>query len=250
MSQNISTAVMQRRHEAPDSLDYYPTPPWGTRALLEKADPHMFAGLDQLTVWEPACGEGCMVRPLAERFRRVVGTDCHDYGAGFGVHDFLMPYLPHDLQDDVVHWIITNPPFNAAEQFARRALEIATDGVALLVRSAWLEGIGRYERLFKPCPPTLICQFAERLPMHKGRVDPEGGTATAYAWIVWQKGWKGEPIFTWIPPCRRELERATDYPAAVATARSPAALTWDLGGGGTMSLFNDSALGSDEDDRP
>ena len=30
-----STAVMARRVEAPDSLDFFPTPPWATRALVE-----------------------------------------------------------------------------------------------------------------------------------------------------------------------------------------------------------------------
>lgn len=35
MSQNTSTAVMQRRVEAHDSLDDFPTPPWATRALCE-----------------------------------------------------------------------------------------------------------------------------------------------------------------------------------------------------------------------
>ena len=35
MVQNISHAVMAQRHEAKDSLDDFPTPPWATRALLE-----------------------------------------------------------------------------------------------------------------------------------------------------------------------------------------------------------------------
>lgn len=30
-----SSAVMARRIEPPDSLDWFPTPPWATRALLE-----------------------------------------------------------------------------------------------------------------------------------------------------------------------------------------------------------------------
>ena len=34
MAQNTSTAVMARRAEAPDSLDFFPTPPWATRALF------------------------------------------------------------------------------------------------------------------------------------------------------------------------------------------------------------------------
>ena len=35
MTQNRSHAVMQQRHEAHDSLDDFPTPPWATRALME-----------------------------------------------------------------------------------------------------------------------------------------------------------------------------------------------------------------------
>lgn len=221
MSQNISTAVMARRVEAPDSLDYFPTPPWGTRALLERADLHTYFGMRNKTVWEPACGEGWMARPLAEYFRRVVATDCHDYGAGYPVHDFLMPYLPPVLRDERPDWIITNPPYVAAEAFAQRALDVALEGVALLVRTSWLEGEGRYRRLFSQRPPTVISQFCERLPMHKGRVDPNGGTATSYAWITWMQGWKGEPVFTWIPPCRDQLERDSDYPAGVPQVAPP-----------------------------
>ncbi len=35
MAQNVSHAVMAQRHEKMDSLDDFPTPPWGTRALME-----------------------------------------------------------------------------------------------------------------------------------------------------------------------------------------------------------------------
>lgn len=224
MTQNTSTAVMARRIEAPDSLDYFPTPPWGTRALLECADPHTFGGVADKSVWEPACGEGWMARPLAEYFRRVIATDCHDYGAGYGVHDFLMPFLPDVLGGERPDWIITNPPFNAAEQFAARALDVALEGVALLVRTSWLEGIGRYERLFSRTPPTLISQFTERLPMLRGRVEKEAASATSYCWITWLKGWAGEPVFTWIPPCRDRLERDSDYPAAPAVPVPPSPL--------------------------
>ncbi|MBP7337696.1 SAM-dependent DNA methyltransferase [Niveispirillum sp.] len=224
MSQNTSSAVMAQRRVAPDSLDYFPTPPWGTRALIERADSHTFLGLDQLTVWEPACGEGWMARPLGEYFGRVVATDCHDYGCGYPVHDFLMPFLPDVLQGRSPHWIITNPPYVAAEAFAMRALEVATDGVSLLLRTGWLEGVGRYERLFRKRPPTLISQFTERLPMHKARVDPEGGTATAYVWITWLIGWKGEPIFSWIPPCRAQLERDSDYLLVTPVMAAPGPL--------------------------
>ena len=63
--QNISHAVMAQRHEAKDSLDDFPTPPWATRALLE----HVINGkdLNLQSCWEPACGEGHMAKVLEGR---------------------------------------------------------------------------------------------------------------------------------------------------------------------------------------
>ena len=34
--QNKTHAVMSQRHEDKESKDYFPTPPWATRALFEK----------------------------------------------------------------------------------------------------------------------------------------------------------------------------------------------------------------------
>src|SRR3546814_6501707 len=38
VSQNTSHAVMAQRVEAHDSLDYFPTPPWATRALIRSEE--------------------------------------------------------------------------------------------------------------------------------------------------------------------------------------------------------------------
>jgi hypothetical protein len=57
------------------------------------------------------------------------------------------------------------------------------------------------------------CSFndlAERVTMLKGRFDRKKSTATAYAWIVWQRGRPG-PRLALIPPCRKLLERDRDY---------------------------------------
>jgi hypothetical protein len=211
MSQNTSSAVMQQRTEPHDSLDYFPTPPWATRALCEWIEKHVGTLKDQ-TCWEPACGEGHMARPLSEYFRLTEMSDVHPYGYA-EVIDFLFPY-PNTAPAD---WVITNPPFRLAEQFIRRGLDVSTQGVAMLVRTAFLEGVGRYSSLFSPFPPSAILQFSERVPMHKGRLDPEGSTATAYCWIVWLKGCTAPPLFDWIPPCRKLLERPADYEVSHAT---------------------------------
>lgn len=199
--QNTSTAVMQRRTEAHDSLDDFPTPPWATRALLEK----LGASREQ-TCREPAANRGHMVKPLREHFESVEASDIHDYGAGFPVRDYLFGSFPP------VDWTITNPPFRLAEQFIVKALQESTNGVAVIVRSAFLEGKSRYAQLFAPHPPDSILQFTERVVMHKGRLSRDGSTATAYCWIVFRRSSaSGPPRFGWIEPCRRRLERAEDY---------------------------------------
>ena len=198
-------SVMQQRREPPDSLDFFPTPPWATRALLT----HVLARrvIKAHTAWEPAAGEGHMAEVLGEFFSTVITTDVFDYGRGYRVSDFL-----GDATAGGTDWVITNPPFKAALQFAERAIHEARVGVALLVRSAWLEGTARHEALFKPHPPAFIAQFAERVPMTKGRWDPEASTATSYCWVVWlaRPEWDGTR-FVWIPPgCRASLTKWDD----------------------------------------
>lgn len=210
MSQNTSSAVMQQRSEPHDSLDDFPTPPWATRALcawLAKSEP-----LQRLSAREPAANRGHMARVLAEYFASVDASDVHDYGAGYPVSDYL---FPGPLAR--VDWTITNPPFRLAEAFIERALHSSDAGVAVIVRAAFLEGCGRYTRLFSTNPPSTILQFAERVVMHKGRLAPEGSTATAYAWLVWQDRFLlTAPEFRWIAPCRKALERAGDYEGVAA----------------------------------
>lgn len=207
--QNRSHAVMAQRHEPDDSLDDFPTQPWGTRAFIEHVLKPCFP-LGEIA-WEPACNRGYMVRPLMEYFTKVRATDVHDYGWPHQerVFDFLWPE-PVPFTPD---WIITNPPFRLAEKFILTARATARLGCAMLVRTAFLESIGRYERLFSIAPPTVVAQFVERLPIIKGRVDRTASTATSYAWLVWANGFEPQP-FRWIPPCRSQLERDTDYPEA------------------------------------
>lgn len=205
MGQNTSSAVMQQRHEAHDSLEDFPTPPWATRALLEQ----MFVSqLDarRFICREPAANRGHMVKPLREWFGCVDAADIHNYGAGFPQADYLFGPEPPP-----VDWTITNPPFRLAEQFIERALATSRIGVAVIVRSAFLEGVGRHSRLFSVTPPCRVLQFTERVVMHKGKLSAKGSTATAYCWLVWIKS-SVDTHFSWIPPCRKRLERPGDYP--------------------------------------
>jgi hypothetical protein len=219
---------MQQRAEPPDALDDFPTPPWATRALMRflasRNEP-----LHMQHVWEPACNRGQMARVLAEEFDNVHATDVHDYGwpGQSGVADFLIDW-GQDSPD--VDWIITNPPFRLAAEFITHGLNIARHGVAVLVRTSFIEGQARYEALFRGRPETFVLPFVERVVMWRGvLLDPdvpvwrnEPGrlekptSATSYAWLVWRFDAPGHlpPVTELhrIAPCRHELSRARDYP--------------------------------------
>lgn len=211
--QNRSPAVMAQRTESRDSLDDFPTPKWATRALMEEVfDPKSFEGL---SCWEPTCGRGYMAATLAEYFRTVRSSDIHDYGCG-EAFDFLSLSTDAATPNDHPDWIVTNPPFRLGEEFVRRALRLAKSGVAMLVRTGFIEGSGRYERLFKNRPPSCVAQFVERVPILRGRVDPRASTATGYCWLIWQTGVVAPTRLVWIPPCRRRLEKAGDYDSTPA----------------------------------
>jgi len=222
-AQNRSTAVMQRRVEAHDSLDDFPTPPWATRALCE-----FIAGLGfdlaSSDCREPCANRGHMVEPLREVFGGVIASDVFDYGAGFPVRDYL---FGPDAHLDSTDWTFLNPPFRLAQEFIERALRLSRVGVVVIARSAFAEGQGRVEDLFIPYAPSFELQFSERVCMLKGRlirvgaIDPfaevpgrKASSATAYSAFVWLKR---DPVPAdtrkrWIAPCRKRLERDSDYP--------------------------------------
>ena len=225
--QNTSNAVMATRKDSPDELDYYPTPPWATRALLEQLFgnycPGMaFGGYHDGTVWEPACGEGFMSRPLSEHFYKVISTDVTNFSATFpqqgGVRYFLIPWDGEPIECD---WVISNPPFILGQQFIERALQVAKVGVAMLLRMQFLEGGDRYDELFKDHPPSMIFVFCDRVAMHKGKIEKKQSTATAYCWFVWSLEHDDDtmieeslgPRIHWLPNgTKLRLERDTDYP--------------------------------------
>jgi hypothetical protein len=196
---------MAQRVENTESLDDFPTPPWGTRAFLN----HYFGPDDasEQSVWEPACGRGHMAQVLSEFFGTVRASDVFDYGYG-EVQDFLTGLSGVKSVD----WVITNPPFRLAEDFFERGRQVARRGVALLTRTVFIESVGRFERIFSCNPPTTVLQYTERVPMVKGRVDRKASTATGYAWLVWKFDQPAAgTTLDWVPPSRRSVEKNSDY---------------------------------------
>jgi len=233
-TQNRSAAVMQQRHEAPDSLDDFPTPPWATRALMEFLL-SIGVPLGDLAGWEPCCNRGFMVRPLREYLASVRASDVIRY-SDWTLDDEpeLLDFATIGAAEPMVDLIVANPPFNLAEAFIAIARDRARVGCAMLVRCAFTEGERRYERLYSKRPPDFELHFSERVVMLKARliragaVDPfaekpgtKASTATAYVWLIWMADGDGDTRARWIAPCRLRLERAGDYPVYPIEVLSP-----------------------------
>lgn len=170
--------------------DYYATDPKAARLLLEIEE---FSN----NIWECACGEGHLSRVFEENGYNVKSTDLIDRGFGITGIDFLS-----DDNKEFNGDIITNPPYKYAKEFIEKSLEIIPDGkkVAMFLKIQFLEGKAR-KKLFISNPPKTIYVSSSRLLCAKNgdfeKMIAGGGSAVAYAWYVWEKGFDGTTQLKW-----------------------------------------------------
>ncbi len=97
--------------------------------------------------------------------------------------------------------IITNPPYRYALDFVEKALSVIQTGskVAMFLKLQFLEGKARGE-FYKKNPPKKVYVASGRLNCARnGNFKTfSKSSAVAYAWFVWEKGYKGDPIIKWI----------------------------------------------------
>lgn len=187
-----------KNHKERDKLDYYATPTAEVINILNQLD----IDFENTTILEPCVGGGHMAEGILQYIKSrfsygeffttgLIGTDIHDRGYEndeWELHcgkdyDFFSDDYPYDKVD----WVIMNPPYSVIEPFTIRALEIAEKGVIMLARLQFLEGKGRYESILKDNPPTDVYVYVDRIQCWKDGVKPEGSSAQAYAWFVWNK---------------------------------------------------------------
>lgn len=170
--------------------DYYATDPIAVELLL---DLETF----NKDIWECACGEKHMSNVLEKRGFNVRSSDIIQRCDDIEEYDFL--------NNENIEWngdIITNPPYKYAEEFVYKALQIIPTGnkVAMLLRLQFLEGKKR-KQLFINHPPTKVLVSSSRITCAKNadfeKMKQGGGSAVAYAWFIWEKGYKGDPIIKW-----------------------------------------------------
>ena len=173
--------------------DYYSTDPKALEIFLDKIKE------DNITlhnkIWESACGEGHLSKVLENRGYQVFSSDLVDRGFG-KVQDFLNYENQNQLSVD----ILTNPPYNKAQEFVEKALDVIQDGyyVVMFLKIQFLEGKER-RKLFDKYPPKYIyVNSARQICYLNGDMSKKMSSATCYCWYIWEKGWKGEPIIRWI----------------------------------------------------
>lgn len=123
-------------------------------------------------------------------------TDLRDRGYGTGGVDFLSSPLLFD-----VNTILTNPPYRYATDFVLHALEILPDQgrVIMFLKTTFLEGKDRWNRLYSVMPPTAMYQFVGRIRCAvSGDFANAHGNAVSYAWFEWQKGNYNPPRIHWL----------------------------------------------------
>lgn len=176
--------------------DYYATEPKAIRLLLEEEPFSPY-------IWECACGGGHLSEALEEYGYKVKSSDLIDRGyKNTEIIDFLK-VTKDDVKNDFSRDIITNPPYKYAKEFVEHALEISMDStkVAMFLKLTFLEGKAR-KKLFEKYPPKTVYVSSSRLQCAKNgdfeKYSKGVGTAVAYAWFVWEKGFKGDPIIKWI----------------------------------------------------
>jgi hypothetical protein len=148
-------------------------------------------------IWECACGAGHLSKELINNGYKVKSTDIVDRGYGEPNINFL--------SKNIIEWggdIITNPPYRYAVEFIVKALNIISEGnkVAMFLRVQFMEGKGR-KNLFLHHPPKIIYVLSSRINCAKNgdfsALRKNGGSPIAYAWYVWEKGYKGNTILKW-----------------------------------------------------
>ena len=172
--------------------DYYATEPKALELLLELESFSPY-------VWECACGQGHLSEVLKAHGYKVKSSDIIDRGyIGAEILDFLQ-VKKADINQDFSRDIITNPPYKYAKEFVEHALEISMDStkIAMFLKVQFLEGKAR-RKLFDKHPPKVIYVASSRLNCAmNGDFDKYPSSAVAYAWFIWEKGFKGDTVVKW-----------------------------------------------------
>lgn len=118
------------------ALDFYPTPTWATRVLLDRVP--QISG----RVLECCSGQGDISNALADRIGiHVIENDIDTRCASDFHLDATDPVAWQRMHAEAgpFDWVVSNPPFSLAPKIVPRARAYAVRGMAMLLRLSYLE---------------------------------------------------------------------------------------------------------------
>lgn len=152
--------------------DFYPTPEWATRELLNQVEIHG-------VVLECCVGDGAIADVLESPERTILRNDI----------DPRMPNL-NSVFDAANRrewrafpdWVVTNPPFSCAPEIIPIAHDRSRLGVAMLLRLSFLEPVENRGHWLNQHPPTTLIVLPRISFTGDGKTDN-----VTCAWMVWDK---------------------------------------------------------------
>lgn len=165
--------------------DFYPTPLDVVHKYL-KADP--IARL-HCSILEPCAGNGNIINVLRNRGHTYI--DAVEIRKGeketlekIANNVYICDFLTMEGIENKYDVIITNPPYNKAQEFVEKSLDIIKPSgkVVMLLRTNFLESQKRYD-FWQKNPPSRLYVLSQR-PSFTGK----GTDATSYSWFVWDRG--------------------------------------------------------------
>jgi len=186
-SWKIAQSIVGTSKGRPEN-DFYPTP---KESILSLLDVEVF----EHEIWECACGNGAISDVLLSKGFSVTSTDLYDHGYGQSGIDFLSTHLGDGIPSKT---IITNPPFNIIYEWIEHSIfDLDVDKMALFAKLSLLEGVKR-TKLLELTPLKWVYVFRKRQTLTRNGEKKRNSGMIAFAWYVWEKGYKGNPMVSWI----------------------------------------------------
>ena len=172
-----------------EDLDFYQTPSFATQSLLD------LRLVEAHNIWEPMAGNGAIAEVLKQnKYLNVTtsGIVQRDYKLDFIQDFFNMKEFPALMLEKGGRGIITNPPYNVADDFILHALStLKADYLAVFLPVRYLEGSKRYLEIYQHYKPRDVIVFARRLGCYKDsdvksgvKITDHGiASAVAYMWL-------------------------------------------------------------------
>lgn len=170
------------------------------------------------TCIEPACGNSAISQRIYSYFKHFVEGDISKG------NDFYKNHCRYD-------YLITNPPYGKeADKFVMHAKKVVTKKFAMLLRTNFLSGSERFKlgdiklSMWQRFKGIFITSWDKgiytnlkkvyiftRMSDLRASIREDGKYPTAgivYAWLVWEKGYRGDPKIKWIDNQKYVLKKS------------------------------------------